>query len=132
MIPYDKETIFKKAVEAIKKNRLIHIDKIFAFIGVSKTTFYSYFPNDSDELNAIKEEICNVKIRGAAKMLKKFEDSDNPTLNIAYMKIVCTDEEWSRLSGSKTENKTEITGGLGLTLTANQVKEISNALDEQL
>jgi hypothetical protein len=108
MIPYDKDTVFKKAIEAIKKYRLIHIDKIFAFVGVSKTTFYNYFPKDSDELNAIKEEILNIKIRGAVKMLNKFEDSDDKTLNIAYFKIVCSDEEWKRLSSSQTENKTEL------------------------
>ena len=59
---YDKKKIYNQAIEAINKNNLFFIEDVVAFLQISKSTFYDYFPIDSNELNDIKELLEQNKI----------------------------------------------------------------------
>ena len=59
---YDKKKIYKQAIEAIKDNTIYFIEDVVAFLPISKSTFYDYFPIDSNELNDIRELLEQNKI----------------------------------------------------------------------
>lgn len=102
---YDREKIYEQALQAIEDNNLYFIDDVVAYIPITRKTFYEWWPTSSDECNNIKEALDNNRVSAKVKMRKKWEDSDNPTLQIGLMKLISTDEEAHRLNGTKQEHK---------------------------
>jgi len=102
---YDKDKIYKQALKAIEENNLFFIEDVVAYLPCRKQTFYDFFPIDSYEMDIIKESLNQNRINTKVKMRKKWEESDNPTLQIGLMKIISTDEEAHRLNGTKQEHK---------------------------
>ena len=105
---YDKQKIFEQAKDAINKNKLFFIEDIVAFLPISKPTFYDYFKVDSNEFNALKEMLDNNRIEVKSSMRKKWYDSENATLQMALMKIICTDDERKRLSMTHVESSVKV------------------------
>lgn len=101
----DVEKIYAKALSVIKEHSLYFIEDVVAYLPISKPTFYEYFKVDSDEFNEIKEALDNNRVNTKVKMRKKWEESDNATLQIGLMKLISTDEEAHRLNGTKQEHK---------------------------
>jgi len=99
---YDRVKIFEQAKEVIVKNKLFFIEDIVSFLPIAKKTFYEYFPIDSNESNALKELLETNKTKVKVAMRSKWYKSDNPTLQVALMKIIATDDEAHRLNGSKS------------------------------
>ena len=106
---YDKDKIFQKAIDAIKKHKLLLIEEVVCYLPCSKETFYQFFPIKSDESDAIKEAMEENKTRVKVRIRNKWEDSDNPTTQMALYRLVGTDEERKKLSTSYQE----ITGDKG-------------------
>jgi hypothetical protein len=109
-------------IEVIKKNNLFVITDIFAFYsGCSRATFYNH---GLDKLDSIKEAIDNNKIKTKQSLKNKWYKSENPTLQIALFKTICSDEEAARLNGSnqRIEMKTEPN------LTNSQFKELAKEI----
>lgn len=105
---YDTEELYRKAIEAIKEHKLFFIEDIVGFLPCSKPTFYVHFPIDSNELNEIKRLIENNKIEIKTDLRNKWYNSENPTLQIALYKTICTDEERRRISTNYNEEKREV------------------------
>lgn len=101
---YDKEQLYKQSKEVIEIHNLFWIEDIIAFLRCSKPTFYDYFPVDSDELNYLKEELEKNRVSLKVKLRKKWEDSDNATLQMGLMKLISEDEERKRLSQTYQEH----------------------------
>ena len=99
---YDRKKIFEQAKEVTVKNKLFFIEDIVSFLPIAKKTFYEYFPIDSNESNALKELLETNKTNVKVAMRSKWYKSDNPTLQVALMKIIATDDEAHRLNGSKS------------------------------
>ena len=106
---YNKKKIYETAVAAIEKNKLFFIEDVVAFLPISKKTFYQFFPLESNESNALKELLENNKIIIKSSMRSKWYKSNNASLQIALMKMICSDDEAHRLNGSSI--KTDITSG---------------------
>ena len=104
---YDTKVLFQKAKEQIISKKLIFIEEVVAFIGISKNTLYDHFPIDSDEMHELKALIEDNKVHLKTSMRKKWYDSDNATLQISLMKLIATNEELKKLS----MNHTDITSG---------------------
>lgn len=105
---YDKEKILQQSMEVIAKQKLFFIEDIVALLPCSKTTFYDFFPPNSDELNEIKDRIENNRVDMKIRIRKKWFDSDRDTGLMALYKIICTPEERQMLS--MTEVKITGTG----------------------
>lgn len=105
---YDKQKIFEQAKDAINKNKLFFIEDIVAFLPISKPTFYDYFKVDSNEFNELKEMLDNNRIEVKSSMRKKWYDSENATLQMALMKLICTDDERKRLSMTHVESNVKV------------------------
>ena len=104
---YDKLEIFKKAKEVTVKNKLFFIEDIVAFLPIVKKTFYEYFPLESNELNELKELLQTNRVELKVSMRSKWFKSNAPALQMALMKLICTDEERKKLAMTYTE--TDIT-----------------------
>jgi len=105
---YDTKDLKKKAIDAIKKHNLFFIEDVVAFLPCSKRTIYDHKLQECDELKDLLEDN---KVAVKLKLRKKWEVSDNATLQMALMKLICTDEERKRLAMEykHEEHKGEIT-----------------------
>ena len=104
---YDKLEIFKKAKEVTVKNKLFFIEDIVSFLPIVKKTFYEYFPLESNEINELKELLQTNRVELKVSMRSKWFKSNAPALQMALMKLICTDDERKKLAMTYTE--TDIT-----------------------
>lgn len=88
-----KKKIFDMAIEAINKHKLFFINDLVAFLPVSLSSFYEYFPATSAEMEAIKAEILKVKIQIKVGIRSKLFTMDNPTAMLALYRLVSEPEE---------------------------------------
>lgn len=102
---YKKENILKESLELIEKHHLIFVDDVVGLLAIDKSTFYKHMPVDSNELNQIKAKLAKNRISMKANMRKKWYQSENATLQVALMKLIATDDEAARLSGTPREIK---------------------------
>jgi len=101
----DKKQIYEKALKEVDKNKLIFIEDLIAYLGISKPTFYSYFKVGSNEFNSIKELIDKNKINIKVGLRSKWYKSENTTAQIALYKLCANEEELERLN-----NKEKVAG----------------------
>ena len=104
---YNKLEIFKKAKEVTVKNKLFFIEDIVSFLPIVKKTFYEYFPLESNEINELKELLQTNRVELKVSMRSKWFKSNAPALQMALMKLICTDDERKKLAMTYTE--TDIT-----------------------
>ena len=95
---YNTEDLFNTAIEQIKKHKLFFIEDIIAFLPCRKSTFYEHFPNDSDYYKNMFEELEQNRTELKVSMRSKWYKSNAPALQMALMKLICTDEERKMLS----------------------------------
>ena len=98
---YDKEKIYNQALQTIEENKLFFVEDVVSYLPCAKATFYDFFPLNSDELNTIKDALEKNKTSIKVSMRAKWYKSDNPSLQIALMKMIATDDEAHRLNGSR-------------------------------
>jgi hypothetical protein len=103
---YNTEELFKTAIEQIKKNRLIFIEDIIAFLPCRKSTFYEHFPNDSDYYKRMFEELEQNRTELKVSMRSKWYKSNSPALQMALMKLIGNQEELRRLSMQHIDHTT--------------------------
>lgn len=103
---YKKEELYQKSLAAIKKHKLLFIEDVAAYVACNKTTLYKHFPPDSNEMNDLKDAMESNKVAIKVKLRKKWQSSDNSTVQIALYRLVCDNEERRLLA----TNYTEVTG----------------------
>jgi hypothetical protein len=102
---YDRKKIFEQAKEIIVKHKLFFVEDIVAFLPISKQTFYDFYPVASDEIDELKELLNQNRTELKVSMRSKWYTSNSPALQMALMKIICTDEERKKLAMIYTENE---------------------------
>lgn len=102
---YNKATVEKQALAAIKKHNIKFLNHIAGHLPCSRSTFYNL---GLDKVDTIKNAIEQNRIASKVKALNRWEKSKNPTLEIAFYKLIGDEEEVERLNGSK--QKIENTG----------------------
>jgi len=112
---YDKLEIFKKAKEVTVKNKLFFIEDIVSFLPIVKKTFYEYFPLESNESNELKELLDQNKTELKVSMRSKWYKSNAPALQMALMKLICTDAERKKLAMTYTEAEVKTKGDVNIT-----------------
>ena len=100
---YDRKKIFEQAKEVIVKHKLFFVEDIVAFLPISKTTFYEYFPIESNETNELKELLETNRTELKVSMRSKWYKSNAPALQMALMKLICNDDERKMLSMQQTD-----------------------------
>lgn len=99
---YDRNKVFEQAKEVIVKNKLFFIDDICAFLPISRTTFYDWQFDKSDELKALLE---TNRVTLKVSMRSKWYTSNAPALQMALMKLIATPEELKKLSMQYIESE---------------------------
>lgn len=85
----------------INEERLFNIISIFAYYkGCTRATFYN---NGLDKLDSIKNALENNKLLTCQSLKQKWYKSENPTLQLALFKTICTEEERKALSMVNTD-----------------------------
>lgn len=106
-----EEKIYDKCLELLEndKNSIRYIDELVAYLPICRTTFYDYFKLNSNKLNIIKELIDNNKVKVKSDLRRKWETSDNATLQMGAYKLLANEDELDRLNGrDKANNILEI------------------------
>ncbi len=104
-----QKKIYEQAKEAIEKNNLFSIKDVVAFIPCSRSTFYDYFPDGSDELDTLKEMLEQNKIKTKSSIRAKLYKSEKAAELLALYRLICTPEEHRLLNQQYIEQKQEST-----------------------
>jgi hypothetical protein len=92
-------------IEAIVEHKIMSFSSIFGYYTkCSRATAYNH---GLDKLDSIKEAINSNKRHSVQSMLKKWIDSDNATLQIAAMRMICEPDERQSLSQSYVDHSTK-------------------------
>lgn len=102
---YDRIKIFEQAKEMIVKHKLFFIEDIVSFLPCSKSSFYEFYPDGSDELDALKALLEVNRTILKVSMRSKWYDSNAPALQMALMKLIATPEELKKLSMQYIESE---------------------------
>ena len=92
-----------QSLKVIKEKLLIFIDDIVVYLPCNRATFYNH---NLDKLDTIKDALEFNKTETKIKLRTKWQESDNATLQIALMRLICNDAERRKLA----INYTEVTG----------------------
>ena len=103
---YEKGEIIQQAIKEINDRKLTTIDEVVAFLPISKSTFYAWKLEESDE---IKEPLYKMRTLAKKGMKNKWYGSENPTLQLAWFKLHANPEELAALSMNKVEHSGEVT-----------------------
>ena len=88
-------------LDCIKSNPIYSFNDIFVFYKYCcRATAYNH---NLDKLDSIKDAIYNNKRVAVTTMLSKWVKSENPTLQISAMKIICDPEEHKKLQQNYTD-----------------------------
>lgn len=126
---YKTSALFKKAKEAGKAKKFVFFEDYYASLGIASSTFYEHFSRESKEYKELEEILQNNKTLLKNSIRKKWHDCDNPNAWKYLYLLIGTTEERHALHGSKTENKTEISGGITLTVSEEAKKTVDEILE---
>lgn len=102
---YDRKKIFEQAKEVIVKHKLFFIEDVVAFLPCDKTTFYRFFEPTCNEYNELKELLEQQRIEIKTSMRSKWYKSENATLQVCLMKLICTDDERKKMAQTYVEQE---------------------------
>lgn len=102
---YDRNKIYEQAKDLIEKKKLFFIEDVVTLLPCSRSTFWEFFPDKSDELDNIKELLDKNKIDVKNGLRNKWYNGNNPLTQMALYKLIGTEEEYHRIASTKTENK---------------------------
>lgn len=95
---YDKEDILEKAKKEIISKKLFFVEDVISLLPCSKSTFYQYFPAESDEMDELKEILDKNKVELKVSLRNKWYKSQASALQLALYKLIATPEELKKLS----------------------------------
>ena len=105
---YEKSEILQVAIKAIEDHSLYFTEDVIAYVPCSRSTFYDYFPDSSDELDIIKAHLNENKIKMKVQLRQKLSKGEKAAEILALYKLICSDEERKALQMVYSENKHEI------------------------
>ncbi len=98
---YKTKELEKKAIKAIKENKLIFIEEVVSYLPCSKPTFYEHKLNELDSIEAL---LNKNKDEMKATLRNKWYLSDNATLQITLYRLLCTDAERRKIAMNYNEH----------------------------
>lgn len=101
---YDAKSIYKQSLELCEDNAIFFIQDIIDSLCIGKTTFYTFFPEESNELNNIKALLYRNRIEKKKELRNKLSKGNGTEL-IALYKLIGNDEERKALSTNWNENQ---------------------------
>ena len=127
---YDRKKIFEQAKEVIVKHKLFFVDDIVAFLPCATSTFYDFFPANSEELEELKELLEQNRVTLKVSMRSKWYTSNAPALQMALMKLIASPDELRRLSMQFVESENTNKNIDAGKLTDEEIKKINDSLEK--
>lgn len=90
-------------LKVIKEKKIAFFDHAFAFTTFSRATAYNH---GLDKLDAISEAIDQNRVKAKNYMLNKWIAGENPTLQVAAMRLLSSSEEHRKLNQHYTDHTT--------------------------
>ncbi len=98
----NKLQLVTQAIKILEKDQtIVFIEDLICELPIGKTTFYGKKLNEVNDIKNLLEENKTLEKR---KMRKKWMQSDNPTLQLAYYKLIANKEEYERLNTQKYDH----------------------------
>lgn len=97
---YDKKEIYKDALKQSKDPDVYFVSDIVDLLGISKTTFYDFFPSESEEMNSFTDNLRKNKGKTKVELRLKLKSGDKASEILALYKLIGTSEERKKLSSS--------------------------------
>ena len=113
---YNREDLIDKCVKAIKENNLTTIEEAVCYLPCSNSTFYNL---ELEKVESIREAINGEKMAMKQKMKRKWLESDASALQIALMRLICTDEERQKLALNYNQSEIKVTKPIIIDWTEN-------------
>ncbi len=104
---FKKKNIFEDSKTLVKNHRLIFLADLIAMLPCSESTFYSFFPKDSKELDELHEMINENRVALKVSLRNKWYKSNAPVLQLSLYKLLATPDELKALSMSHTDITTK-------------------------
>ena len=95
---YDRDEIFEQAKKMAVEHNLFFISDIIDFMPCSKSTFYEYFPDGSEQSDILKDILQSNKIVEKVKIRNALGKSEKAAELLALYRLICTPEEHQRLN----------------------------------
>ena len=127
---YDKEKIVAEMKKAIKKHKLKFFYQIFAYVPCCEQTGTDILKH-LGELGAIKKLLDSNKILSKVKALNRWENSENPTLEVAFYKLLANDDELERLNNKAQKTEVVIKSDRNLDELNDRIAKMENEANEQ-
>jgi len=96
---FDKKKIYDKAIKYASEKELIFITEVVTYMPCGNTTFYTLFPENSEELDNIKEILEQNRVDLKRMLRKKMFKEGKSADNIVLYKLAGTKEEREILNG---------------------------------
>ena len=129
-----KKVAYEKALQAIEEQSPIFIDELVSHLAISLSTFYTYFPAGSEELEEIKLRIEKFKISKKQGLRNKWYEGDNATTQVVLYKLLATEEEHKKITQSHVDTTSggdKLESGIIMVnpndLTDEQLEKLDNA-----
>jgi len=104
---YNQEQILQECIEAIEREGLCFFDEIACFVKPDLSSLYNW---DFHELDVIKNGLRKNKVAAKRKMKRNWQREDAaPALQIAVYKLMADDDEFNKLTTSKSDIKADVT-----------------------
>lgn len=94
---------------AERDDNVLFIDDVIAAMPISKPTFYSYWPKDSDGYKQVVAVLAKNRIKVKKYIRLKLRLSGKASELLALYRMICTEEE--RKAIATNYNKTDVTSG---------------------
>lgn len=130
MIEKKRDIYEQELVNAVKKHRWVkfgHID--WSVLSFKRSTGYLY---QLDKSETVKEAFAQNRVKAVNYMLWKWIESDNPTLQIAAMRIIADDEDRIKLNQQYTDitSKGQSIGVVIKAQTTTEAEELTNLAND--
>jgi hypothetical protein len=101
---YNTAKLFNDAIEIAGMDGIYFMEDIISLLPCTKPTFYAHFPEDSNELNALKEQLAKNKVSTKVRIRMKLEGGEKAAELIALYKLIATDDERRALSMTQIDH----------------------------
>jgi hypothetical protein len=91
-----------EALRVIEEHGLVFQEQILCFVPWSREVLYNHVLNDKND--TIKRALEQNRVRRKLEIQKKWYNSDNPTLQVAFYKLMASEEELVRLGRESVAN----------------------------
>lgn len=105
IMAYDKNKIYKQSEEAIAKHNLFFIEDVVAFLPIVKSTFYEFFPTDSEQSNTLKAMLEQNKVKTKSSIRAKLYKGTKSSELLALYRMICSDDERKLLNQQYIESR---------------------------